>query len=250
MDYYELIAKSSFHDSLKILEAHVQYANALASSLPRGKSSLHMKLAYSHLASVFLFLLHWVDTSCSCLFTTYLNLFHIVVHKVHPDGRPSVSTCARKATIREFYSVILPSLQHLHADLSDIDIAREGYNTSRMGGERVDDKRRFPDIDLESEDECGICLEPGTKMVLPNCCHEMCIKCFHDWNNKSESCPFCRGSLRRVNSEDLWVLTCSSDVVETQTVLKEDVLRLYLYINALPKDTPDALSLINCEYVV
>lgn len=91
---------------------------------------------------------------------------------------------------RETAAVILPSLQHLHADLSDIDIAREGYNTSRMGGERVDDKRRFPDIDLESEDECGICLEPGTKMVLPNCCHEMCIKCFHDWYVSSDRSNF------------------------------------------------------------
>lgn len=36
-------------------------------------------------------------------------------------------------------------------------------------------------VDLEREDECGICLEPCTKMVLPNCCHAMCIKCYRKW---------------------------------------------------------------------
>lgn len=35
--------------------------------------------------------------------------------------------------------------------------------------------------ELEREEECGICLEPCTKMVLPNCCHEMCIKCYRNW---------------------------------------------------------------------
>ncbi|KAL0897879.1 hypothetical protein Bca101_081840 [Brassica carinata] len=34
-------------------------------------------------------------------------------------------------------------------------------------------------------------------MVLPNCCHAMCIKCYRNWNTKSESCPFCRGSIKR-----------------------------------------------------
>lgn len=68
-------------------------------------------------------------------------------------------------------------------------------------------------------------------------------------NTRSESCPFCRGSLKRVNSEDLWVLTCGSDVVDTQTALKEDVLRFYLFINSLPKDIPDALFIMYYEYL-
>ncbi|KAM1080618.1 hypothetical protein ACFX1X_015508 [Malus domestica] len=78
----------------------------------------------------------------------------------------------------------------------------------------------------------------------------MCINCYHDWNIRSESCPFCRGSLKRVNSGDLWVLTCGSDVVDTQTVLKEDMLRFYLFINRLPKDLPDALFLMYYEYLI
>lgn len=69
-------------------------------------------------------------------------------------------------------------------------------------------------------------------------------------NTRSESCPFCRGSLRRVNSEDLWVLTCDEDVVDAETVSKEDLLRFYLYINSLPKDHPDALFLMYYEYLI
>lgn len=105
-------------------------------------------------------------------------------------------------------------------------------------------------IDLEREDECGICLEPCTKMVLPNCCHAMCIKCYRNWNTKSESCPFCRGSIKRVNSEDLWVLTCDEDVVDAETVTKEDLLRFYLHINSLPKDYPEAVFLVYNEYLI
>lgn len=67
---------------------------------------------------------------------------------------------------------------------------------------------------------------------------------------KSESCPFCRGSLKRVNSEDLWVLTCNEDLVDAETVSKEDLLRFYLYISSLPKDGPDALFLVYYEYLI
>lgn len=67
-------------------------------------------------------------------------------------------------------------------------------------------------------------------------------------NRKSEACPFCRGNIKRVNSEDLWVLTCNDDVVDTETVSREDLLRFYLYINSLPKDYPDALFLVYYEY--
>lgn len=78
--------------------------------------------------------------------------------------------------------------------------------------------------------------------------HSFLIKCYR--NTRSESCPFCRGSLKRVNSGDLWVLTCIKDVVDSETVLREDMLRFYLYINSLPKDIPDALFLMYYEYLI
>ncbi|EOY22369.1 hypothetical protein QUC31_007693 [Theobroma cacao] len=253
MDYFELSASSSYQDYLKVLEADVQHANMLAASIPRAKGGacLQMKLVYNHLAPIFLVFLQWLDCSCSCLLSSYVNLFHIVVYQVCSDGRPSISSCRRKATIREFYCVILPSLQRLHGDLSELDVTPgEDHCFEMVVRKKLDDKRKVTDMELEREDECGICLEPCNKIVLPNCCHAMCINCYRDWSIRSESCPFCRGSLKRVTSGDLWVLTRSTEVVETQTVLKEDMLRLHLYINRLPKDMPDALFLMYYEYLI
>ncbi|KAH9772832.1 RING-type domain-containing protein [Citrus sinensis] len=226
--YYQL-AKSSYQDSLKVLEADIQHANALAAAIPRAKGGarLQMKLVYDHWAPLFWFLLQWVSA----------------------DDRPSLTSPGRKATIREFYGVILPSLQRLHSNLGELDDAKienlEIGSFDRMRGDS-----QVGSADLEREDECGICLEPCTKMVLPNCCHAMCIKCYRNWNTKSESCPFCRGSMKRVNSEDLWVLTCNDDVIDPETVSKEDLLRFYLYINSLPKDYPDALFVVYYEYLI
>ncbi|KDP30981.1 hypothetical protein JCGZ_11357 [Jatropha curcas] len=253
MDYYELAERASYQDSLKVLEADIHHANVLAASMPRGKdgSCLQMKLVYNHLAPICLLLLQWMDCSCTCLFSSYLNLFHIVLYQVCPDGKPKISSCRRKATIKEFYAVILPSLQRLHGDSMELDSTQEdGYCVEMVVKRRPDDRKKLPDMDLEREDECGICLEPCTKMVVPSCCHTMCINCYRDWSTKSESCPFCRGSLKRVNSSDLWVLTRSNDVVDTKTVLKEDMLRFYLYINSLPKDIPEALFLMYYEYLI
>ncbi|XP_065877494.1 E3 ubiquitin-protein ligase AIRP2-like [Euphorbia lathyris] len=251
--YYEIAARSSYQDSLMVLESDIHHANALAASIPRGKggSCLQMKLVYNQLAPIFLLLLQWMDCSCTCLLSSSLSLFHIVVYQVSSDGKPKISNCRRKATIREFYAVILPSLQRLHGDAMELDKTQdEGYCVEMLAKKRVEDRMSFSDMDVEREDECGICLEPCTKMVVPSCCHAMCINCYHDWNTRSESCPFCRGSLKRVNSGDLWVLTCNSDVVDTNTVLKEDMLRFYVYMNSLPKDIPDALFVMYYEYLI
>ncbi|KAM6570202.1 hypothetical protein CsatB_018187 [Cannabis sativa] len=250
--YQQLAARPSYQDSLKILEADIHHANMLAASIPRGKGGkyLQMKLVYSELAPIFVFLLQWMDCSCSCLLSSYLNLFHVVVHKMRSDGRPNITSYGRKASISEFYAVILPSLHRLHSDSSEFEITQEKSLNSEIAiRKRYEEKRKRLDADSDREDECGICLEPCTKMVLPNCCHAMCINCYRDWNTRSESCPFCRGSIKRVNSEDLWVLTSGNDVVDTETALKDDALRFFLFINSLPKDIPDALFVMYYEYL-
>ncbi|XP_059642667.1 E3 ubiquitin-protein ligase AIRP2-like [Cornus florida] len=253
MDYHRLAGRSSYEDKLKLLEADIQHANLLASSIPsvKGSACLQMKLVYNPFAPIFLLFLQWMDCSCTCLFPSYLNLFHIVVYKVCPDGKPLLSSYRRKATIREFYAVIFPSLQRLQSNPSELDIDKDKcHGLDSIVTKGLEKKRKHPDVDLEREDECGICLEPCTKMVLPNCCHAMCINCYHDWNTRSESCPFCRGSLKRVNSGDLWVLTHGGDVADAETVSKEEMLRFYLYMNRLPKDVPDALFLVYYEYLM
>ncbi|KAK6937670.1 Zinc finger, RING-type [Dillenia turbinata] len=247
------LTTSSYQNSLQVLEADIQQANLLASSIPRTEDGacLQMKLAYNHLAPVFLFLLQWLDCSCACLLPSYLNLFHVLVYQVYPDGRSKITSHGRKATIGEFYAVILPSLQRMHSNILRLDGDQDECKTLELiSRKKQDETKRLSDLDLEREDECGICLEPCTKIVLPSCCHAMCSSCYHDWNTRSESCPFCRGSLKRVKSGDLWVLTCGKDVVDMETVSKEEMLRFYLYINGLPRAIPDAFSLAYHEYIV
>ncbi|CAN6872872.1 unnamed protein product [Brassica oleracea] len=224
--YYQL-TNSSYRDSLKILEADIEHANSLAAEIPMGKSGvrLQMKLVCSNLAPFFIFLLQWMDISC--LLPSYFDFFYILIYKVGVDGRWNLSRYGRKATIREFYGVILPSLERLHINFADDSL---WYPNPKAITKKYDNRFIMSTVDLEREDECGICLEPCTKMVLPNCCHAMCIKCYRNWNTESESCPFCRGSIKRVNSEDLWVLTCDEYVVDTETVTKEDLLRFYLHV--------------------
>ena len=79
-------------------------------------------------------------------------------------------------------AIIFPSLQHLNCNSSKLDISQEeGGGMGMIVRKKLDDKRKIAEGDLEREDECGICLESCTKMVFPNCCHSMCINCYHDW---------------------------------------------------------------------
>jgi hypothetical protein len=48
-------------------------------------------------------------------------------------------------------------------------------------GKDEDERNSLSDIDVEREEECGICLEMNSKVVLPNCTHAMCLRCYQDW---------------------------------------------------------------------
>lgn len=43
------------------------------------------------------------------------------------------------------------------------------------------EKGKLSNDDIERESECGICMETKTKVVLPNCTHSLCFKCYRDW---------------------------------------------------------------------
>lgn len=251
--YHQLASCPSYRDSLKVLEVDIQFANMLAASIPRDKGGacLRMELGYNDMAYILSFLLRWINFPCSCLLQTCLNFCYVIVHKVLPDGRPKLASLGRKASIREFYDVILPSLKRLRTNPLELEVNEgEIQAFGKNPKKKIEKKTKNSNVDMEREDECGICLEPCTKMVLPNCCHAMCINCYHDWNMRSVSCPFCRGSLKRVNSGDLWVLPCMGDVVDQKTVSKEDKKRFYNYINKLPKDIPDAVFLVYNDYLI
>lgn len=136
--------------------------------------------------------------------------------QVYPEGKQkrNISRHGRKATIRDFYgtdllslwadvlpflssyvysdlvcflifwipAIILPSLQRIHGSLDKFDDCKDGHHWIEMSSKKRGDKDgRLMNIDMKREDECGICLEPCTRMVLPNCCHSMCIKCYRNW---------------------------------------------------------------------
>ncbi|KAJ3708162.1 hypothetical protein LUZ61_011867 [Rhynchospora tenuis] len=252
----QLTRSFSIRGSLKALEADINHANTLADSIQRayGGPCVQMRLSYSPFAPLFLYLMQWMDcSSCSYSLPSYLGLLHILVYQVRVDADSSISTYERRASIKEFYAVIYPSLQQLEESLTDKDMKEKTRSKDIVGRKRTDEwkkQQQLSDKDLEREDECGICMEICTKMVLPNCNHAMCINCYRDWYTRSQSCPFCRGSLKRVRSRDLWVLTGDGDVIDTVTLEKENVRHFHSYIDNLPLMIPDNLFLVYYDYLV
>ncbi|CAL9126830.1 unnamed protein product [Musa textilis] len=232
--------RKSFKDSLKVLEADIQHANSLASDFPReyDGACLQMRMSYSPAAHLFLFLVQWTD----CNLAGALGLLRVLIYKVYVDGKTTMSIQERKASIKEFYGVIFPSLIQLQKGITDMeDKKQKSICVERYRRREDDDKQQLSEIDVEREEECGICMETNSKVVLPNCGHAMCIRCYHEWHSRSQSCPFCRDSLRRVNSSDLWILTERRDVVDMATVVKENLRRLFMYIEKLPLVMPDSV---------
>ncbi|KAL6969331.1 hypothetical protein U1Q18_029048 [Sarracenia purpurea var. burkii] len=162
--------KSSYRESIKALEADLQHANALAAALPRDCDGdcIQMKISYSPFASFLLFLIEWMDCSCTDSLPTYLGLLHVLVYKVYMDGVPTMSSEERKATLREFYAVLYPSLKQLGGYLTELvedDNARiRCFDISSRT--EMEEKRNSSGKDLERDDECGICMETCTKMEL------------------------------------------------------------------------------------
>jgi hypothetical protein len=80
-------------------------------------------------------------------------------------------------------AIIYPILQQLESSLIERDLKGKGRCKDIVTRRRMEDSRKYysKDVEREREDECGICMETCTKMVLPNCSHAMCIKCYRDW---------------------------------------------------------------------
>ncbi|GJN33331.1 hypothetical protein PR202_gb21922 [Eleusine coracana subsp. coracana] len=250
----------SFRDSLKVLEADIQHANSLASEF-RGEydgACLQMRMSYCPAAHFFLFLVQWTD----CSLAGALGLLRILIYKVYADGTTTMSTHERKASIREFYAVIFPSLMQLHEGINEVeDRKQKAICTERYKRRDEDQKMVISEIDDNIEEECGICMEVNNKVVLPTCSHAMCIKCYRDWykflllflqlscirvielflRSRSQSCPFCRDSLKRVNSADLWIYTDNRDFVDMATIRRENLRRLFMYIDKLPTVIPESV---------
>ncbi|KAL2557904.1 RING/U-box superfamily protein [Forsythia ovata] len=237
--------RKSFKDSLKALEADIQHANTMASDYPReyDGACLQMRLSYSPCAHVFLFLVQWTD----CHLAGTLGLIRILIYKAYEDGKTTVCLHERKASVREFYGVIFPSLLQLHRGITDVEdrkqreiCATKYRRTNEMN------KGKLSEIDIEREEECGICMEMSTKVVLPSCNHSLCMMCYRNWRARSQSCPFCRDSLKRVNSGELWIYTSSCDIIDLSAIRRENLKRLFMYIEKLPLIVLDP-KLVSCD---
>ncbi|KAG5622603.1 hypothetical protein H5410_007821 [Solanum commersonii] len=172
--------RKSFKDSLKVLEADIQHANTLASDFPReyDGACLQMRMSYSPAAHLFLFLVQWTD----CHLAGALGLLRILIYKVYVDGTTTMSVHERKASIREFYAVIYPSLLQLERGVTDSEDKKQKAVCQERYRRRDDeDYRQSSDSDIEREDECGICMEMNSKIVLPKCNHALCLKCYREW---------------------------------------------------------------------
>ncbi|KAK3009431.1 hypothetical protein RJ639_014140 [Escallonia herrerae] len=232
--------RKSFKDSLKVLEADIQHANTLASDFQRDYDGacLQMRMSYSPAAHLFLFLVQWTD----CHLAGALGLLRVLIYKVYVDGTTTMSVHERKASIREFYGIIYPSLMQLQGGVTDMEDRRQKAVCVERYRRRDDGAHtQCSEVDIEREEECGICMEMNGRIVLPNCNHSMCFKCYRDWRVRSQSCPFCRDSLKRVNSAELWVFVDSRDVLDMATLTRENLRRLFMYIDKLPLIVPNNL---------
>ena len=79
-------------------------------------------------------------------------------------------------------AVIFPSLLQLQSGITDLD-DRKQKEVCLLRYCRKDDldKGKLTEIDIEREEECGICMEMNSKVVLPNCSHSLCMMCYWDW---------------------------------------------------------------------
>ncbi|MBA0784300.1 hypothetical protein Gotri_001888 [Gossypium trilobum] len=195
-----------------------------------------MRLSYSSAAQFFLFLVQWTDIQLAGA----LGLLNIHIYMTYADGKTTMSVYERKASIREFYAVIFPSLLQLQRGITDLE-DRKQKEACTVRYRRKDESARgkISEIDCEREDECSICMEMNGLVVLPNCSHSMCLNCYKDWHDRSQSCPFCRDSLKKVDSSNLWIYIEQGEIAELSSILRENRKRLFTYIDRLPLIVPD-----------
>jgi hypothetical protein len=102
----------------------------------------------------------------------------------------------------------------LHEGINEVeDRKQKAICTERYRKREEDQKMVMSEIDDNIEEECGICMEVNNKVVLPNCSHAMCIKCYRDWYEFP--LPFLQTSYIRVIDLTYWQLTCVYDQDET-----------------------------------
>ncbi|KAJ0430071.1 putative transcription factor C2H2 family [Helianthus annuus] len=145
---------------------------------------VQMRMSYSPAAQFFLFFVQWSD----CHLAGALGLLRILIFQVYDDGTTTMFTHERKASIREFYGSIYPSLMQLQSGVTDSEERKQKKVCMERYKKREDeDYNRYSDVYIEWEEECGICMEMNSKLVLPKCNHAMSSKCLNVRRVRDES---------------------------------------------------------------
>lgn len=78
--------------------------------------------------------------------------------------------------------MIFPSLLQLHKGITEVEEMKQREICAAKYKRKDDmDKGKLSEVDVEREEECGICMEISCKVVLPNCSHSLCMKCYRNW---------------------------------------------------------------------
>lgn len=78
--------------------------------------------------------------------------------------------------------MIFPSLLQLQTGITELDDRKQKEVCAlRYRRKDVYEKYDLMELEKEIEEECGICMEINDKVVLPNCSHSLCLKCYKDW---------------------------------------------------------------------
>ncbi len=70
----------------------------------------------------------------------------------------------------------------MQGGISELEDAKQKAVCEEHYKKKVDQEQgHMTEVDLEREQECGICMEPSSKIALPGCNHVMCLKCYREW---------------------------------------------------------------------
>lgn len=78
--------------------------------------------------------------------------------------------------------MIFPSLMQLQRGITDVEDRKQRETcATKYKRKGESEKGKLSEIELEREEECGICMEINSKVVLPICNHSMCMMCYRNW---------------------------------------------------------------------
>lgn len=114
----------------------------------------------------------------------------------------------------------------LQGGISDAEERKQREICANKHGRRDEmNKCKLSEMEIEREEECGICMELSSKVVLPNCSHSLCMKCYKNWyvNFLNKICSCMEKKIRTIHylclvySRDHWVV----DRVVDEKLFKE-----------------------------